>query len=44
MGILIFIVIVLFVLGGWLILLRTANSHKLPPNNVKSQPYSDEEK
>ena len=42
MGILIFIVIMLFVLGGWLILLRTANSHKLPPN-VKSQPYSDDD-
>lgn len=42
MGILIFIIIVLFVLGGLLLLLRTANSHKLPPN-VKSQPYSDED-
>ena len=42
MGILIFIIIVLFVLGGWLLLLRTANSHKLPPN-VKSQPHSDED-
>jgi hypothetical protein len=42
MGILIFMVIVLFVLGGWLFLLRTANSHTLPPN-VKSQPYADDE-
>jgi hypothetical protein len=41
MGILIFIVIVLFVLGGWLLLLRTANSHKVP-TGVKPQPYSDE--
>jgi hypothetical protein len=38
MGILIFIIIVLFVLGGWLLLLRTANTP-----NVKSQPYSDED-
>ncbi len=42
MGIIIFIVIVLFLLGSWLLLLRTANSHKLP-ENVKPQPYSDEE-
>ena len=42
MGIIIFIVIVLFLLGSWLLLLRTANSHK-PPANVKPQPYSDEE-
>ncbi len=41
MGILIFIVIVLFVAGGLLILLRSANSHKIP-DNVKSIPYSDE--
>ncbi|MDD5215870.1 MAG: hypothetical protein PHQ03_10085 [Methylococcales bacterium] len=39
---LIFIVIVLFVIGGLLILLRSANSHKLPPN-VKAQPYDDED-
>jgi hypothetical protein len=37
MGIIIFIVIVLFLLGSWLLLLRTANSHKLP-ENVKPQP------
>lgn len=41
-GILIFIVIILFVAGGLLILLRSANSHKLPPN-VKAQPYENEE-
>jgi hypothetical protein len=42
MGIFIFIVIVLFVIGGLLILLRSANSHKLP-SNVKAQPYDDED-
>ncbi len=42
MGIIIFIVILLFLLGSCLLLLRTANSHKLP-SNVKSQPYSDED-
>lgn len=42
MGILIFIVIVLFVAGGLLILLRSANSHKIP-SNVKSQPYRDDD-
>ena len=42
MGILIFIVIVLFVVGGLLILLRSANSHKIP-HNVKAQPYSDDD-
>lgn len=42
MGILIFIVIVLFVVGGLLLLLRSANSHKLP-TGVKAQPYSDED-
>ncbi|MEI7796469.1 MAG: hypothetical protein WCI06_07510 [Methylococcaceae bacterium] len=42
MGVVIFIVIILFVVGGLLILLRSANSHKVPPN-VKSQPYADDE-
>ncbi len=42
MGILIFIVIILFVAGGLLILLRSANSHKLP-NGVKPKPYSDDD-
>ncbi len=42
MGILIFIIIVLFVAGGLLILLRSANSHKLPIN-VKAQPYRDDD-
>ena len=42
MGVLIFVVIVLFLVGGLLILLRSANSHKLP-TGIKSQPYSDDE-
>ena len=42
MGIIISIVIVLFLLGSWLLVLRSANNHKLPPN-VKSKPYLDEE-
>jgi hypothetical protein len=42
MGVLIFVVIVLFVVGGLLILLRSANSHKLP-TGIKSQTYSDDE-
>lgn len=42
MGIFIFIVVILFVIGGLLILLRSANSHKLPPN-VKAQPYDNED-
>ncbi|MDD5227934.1 MAG: hypothetical protein PHN45_05245 [Methylococcales bacterium] len=42
MGILIFIIIVLFIAGGLLILLRSANSHKLP-KGITSQPYSDED-
>jgi len=42
MGIFIFIVVILFVIGGLLILLRSANSHKLP-SNVKAQPYDDED-
>ena len=43
MGIIISIMIVLFLLGSWLLVLRSANNHKLPPN-VKSKPYLDEEK
>ncbi|MDD2863708.1 MAG: hypothetical protein PHC99_03170 [Methylococcales bacterium] len=42
MGMLVFILIILFVIGGLLILLRSANSHKLP-SNVKAQPYDDED-
>ncbi len=42
MGIFIFIVIVLFVVGGLLILLRSANSHKLP-EGIESKPYSDDD-
>lgn len=36
------VVIVLFVLGSALILLRSANFPKLP-KNVKSQPYEDDD-
>lgn len=42
MGILIFIVILLFVVGGLLILLRSANSNKLP-DGVKAKPYLDDD-
>ena len=42
MGIIISIVVVLFLIGRWLLLLRSANNHKLPPN-VQSKPYLDEE-
>ena len=42
MWIFIFIIALLFVLGGGLLLLRTANSHKIP-NNVKAQPYQDDD-
>jgi hypothetical protein len=42
MGIFIFVVIFLFVLGGLLLLLRSANSHKLPPN-IKAQPYKNDD-
>ena len=42
MAIVISIVIALFLLGSWLLVLRSANSHKLPPN-VKSKPYLDDE-
>ncbi len=40
MGIVVFIIVFLFVLGSWLILLRTANAHKLP-KNIKPQPYDE---
>ncbi len=42
MGWLIFIMAFLFVLGAALILLRTANSGKVP-ENVKPQPYEDDD-
>jgi uncharacterized membrane protein YjdF len=42
MGVLIFVVIVLFLVGGLFILLRSANSHKLP-TGIKSQPYFNDE-
>ena len=42
MGLLIFIIALLFVLGAALLLLRSANSGKLP-ENVKPQPYEDDD-
>lgn len=42
MGILIFIVIMLFIVGGWLILLRSAKNHKIP-DGIKAKPYSDDD-
>ncbi|MEN9595638.1 MAG: hypothetical protein RL236_72 [Pseudomonadota bacterium] len=42
MGIFIFIVIMLFIIGGLLILLRSANSHKIP-DGVTPKPYSDDD-
>jgi len=42
MWIVLFIIAVLFVLGGALILLRSANAHKLS-GNVKAQPYEDDD-
>ncbi|WP_394752287.1 hypothetical protein [Crenothrix sp.] len=42
MWILFFIVAILFVLGNGLLLLRSANTSKLP-ENVKSQPYDKDE-
>jgi len=42
MGWLVFIVVFLFVLGAALILLRTANSGKLP-ESVKPQPYEEDD-
>ena len=41
MWILLFIVAVMFVLGSALILLRSAKIPKIP-NNVKSQPYDED--
>jgi hypothetical protein len=41
MWIVLFIVAVLFVLGSALILLRSAKIPKIP-DNVKSQPYNDD--
>ena len=41
MGIVLFIVALLFVLGGALILLRSANTPKIP-DNVKAQPYEED--
>jgi flagellar basal body-associated protein FliL len=42
MWIILFIVAVLFVLGSALILLRSAKIPKIP-DNVKAQPYEDDE-
>jgi hypothetical protein len=42
MWIIVFIVALLFVLGSALLLLRSANSMKLP-DNIKAQPYEDDE-
>ncbi|MDP1665427.1 MAG: hypothetical protein Q8L79_09915 [Methylobacter sp.] len=42
MWIILFIVALLFVLGGALILLRSANIPKVP-DNVKPQPYEKDE-
>lgn len=42
MWIVLFIIALLFVLGSALLLLRSANSGKIP-DNVKAQPYKDDE-
>ncbi len=42
MWIIVFIVALVLVLGSALILLRTANMPKIP-DNVKAQPYEDED-
>ena len=42
MWIVLFIIAVLFVLGGALLLLRSANAHKIP-DNVKAQPYEEDD-
>ena len=42
MWIVLFILALLFVLGGALILLRTAKISKIP-DNVKSQPYDEDD-
>ncbi|MCX7085320.1 MAG: hypothetical protein NTY69_07235 [Methylococcales bacterium] len=41
MGLLIFIIAFLFVLGGALLLLRSAKAVKIP-EGVKAQPYEDD--
>ena len=42
MWIVLFIIALLFVLGGGLILLRSANTAKIP-KNVKAQPYEQDD-
>ena len=42
MWIVLFIIALLFVLGGALILLRSATMPRVP-NNVKAQPYEEED-
>ena len=42
MWIVLFIVVLLIVLGGALILLRSANTAKIP-KNVKAQPYEQDD-
>jgi len=42
MWIVLFVIALLFVLGGALLLLRSANSHKIP-EGVKAQPYQDDD-
>ena len=42
MWIVLFIIVVLFVLGGALMLLRSAKMPKIP-DNVKAQPYEDDD-
>lgn len=42
MWIVLFIVALLFVLGSALLLLRSANTHKLP-ENIKAQPYDNDD-
>ena len=42
MWIVLFVIALLFVLGGALILLRSAKMPKIP-DNVKTQPYEDDE-
>ena len=41
MWVILFIIAILFVLGGALILLRMAKSHKIP-DHIKAQPYDDD--
>ncbi|MFU8790167.1 MAG: hypothetical protein ACNA7G_14145 [Methylobacter sp.] len=42
MWIIVFILALLFVVGGALILLRSANAHRLP-GQIKAQPYKDDD-